>query len=267
MKLILLIFVGSAFFVGCSTAPKNWTTKSEIGPWNKSESCNFEARSGDYYVFGTYYTTVSQQPACTSTTCSYRNQTNRTYSDTKRFAGFYFVYDIDTAITREGYIENFPPTPLSVSPSSVLNTNPSGDFARFKLSLITSSNQSRLTLAMPADLTWELATEISPSNDVVFRINHTGSPTLFERDARIWSWRTPIASNEAAGTYASLNMKADDGPANILEILAGSDTNYLSISDRETDSIIYRARLPRLSDPVLNETFLRWDAALETCSY
>lgn len=264
MKLISLVFLCSTFVVGCSTSPKNWTTKSEFGPWNKSENCNFEARSGDYYVFGTYYTTVSQQPACTSTTCSYRNQTNRTYSDTKRFAGLDIVYDIDAAATREGYIKNFPPTAINVLPGSALETNPSGDFARFKLSSSFSSNQSRLTLALPADLTWERAIEISPSKDVVFRINHPGSPTLFERDARIWSWRTPIASNEAAGTYASLDMKRDEGPASILEILAESDTNYLSIADRETNNVIYRARLPRLPVPVF-ETILRWSAARETC--
>lgn len=268
MRLISFVFLCSAFVTGCSTTSNSWTTKSDLGPWNKSEECNFEAKSGDYSVFGTYFMTVSEQPVCTSTTCSDRNRTSRTYTDTKRYAGFNVIYDPDTAVPREGSVENFPPTPLNALAGSALKTNPSGDFARFKLATALSQNQTRLTLALPPELTWERAVEMSPGKDVVFRIQHPGASAFFERDARIWSWNSPLGSNEPAGTYMSLDMTIsnDGGGGRIIDILLGSDDNLLTISDRETGTLVYQARLPRLPDRLYNETFLRWAEALDTCS-
>lgn len=266
LRTISLMMVCSAFVIGCSTTPTRQTTKSDFGYWNKSESCNFEAKSGDYSVFGTYYKTVSRQPVCTETTCSYRTQTNRTYLDVKRSANFSFIYDADTTVPREAVRDNFPPAPLKATAQSALKTNPTGDFARFKLSLYPSSNEAQLTLALPSDITWDRATAISPSNKIVFRIQHAGSPPLFERDARISAWMSPLGSDEPAGTYAAFSMRDASVPATILRILSLSDNNVLSIADLETDTIIYRARLPRLSDPKLDVKFVGWEAAFEECS-
>ena len=63
-----------------------------------------------------------------------------------------------------------------------------------------------------------------------------------------------------------MTISNEDGGGRIIDILLGSDDNLLTIADRETGTLVYQARLPRLPDRLYNETFLRWAEALDTCS-